>query len=122
MFCRGIRGAITVTENSAAAISAATHTLLLAIIEANHLNADTIASVIFTATPDLNAAYPAPTARTLPGWHDVPLACMQEMVVHNSLPRCLRVLILWNTELSAKDIQHVYLEGARNLRPDLTKK
>lgn len=118
MTCRGIRGAITVGENTADAILAATHTLLEQIVTANQLIVDDIASVIFTATPDLDAAYPAVAARNI-GWVHTPLLCMQEMAVHRSLPRCIRVLIHWNTDRTPDEIQHVYLGEARKLRPDL---
>jgi chorismate mutase len=74
--------------------------------------------VIFTATSDLDAAYPARAAREM-GWVHVPLLCMQEMAVVGSLPRCIRVLVLWNTDRPAGQVRHVYLRRARALRPDL---
>lgn len=115
--CRGIRGAITVSENSAEEILAATRELLQAIIEANQVNPEDISSIYFTTTPDLNAAYPALAARQL-GWADVALMCAHEMDVPGGLPRCLRILIHWNTTRGAKDIVHIYLKEARTLRPD----
>lgn len=115
--CRGIRGAITVSENSAEEILAATRELLQAIIEANQVNPEDISSIYFTTTPDLNAAYPALAARQL-GWADVALMCAHEMDVPGGLPRCLRILIHWNTTRDAKDIVHIYLKEARTLRPD----
>ncbi len=115
--CRGVRGAITVEANTADAILEAARELLEALIAANHIAPDDIASVLFTATPDLNAIYPAVAARQL-GWHDVALNCVQEMDVPGSLPRCLRVLILWNTPLLPHDIHHLYLREAHILRPD----
>ncbi len=120
MDCRGIRGAVSVETNTAAGIDAAVRRLLTQIVSVNDVDVDDIASVIFTATPDLDAAYPARTARAL-GWTHVPLLCMQEMVVADSLPRCVRVLIHWNTERSPRAIHHVYLGEARRLRPDLVK-
>ncbi|HOT91683.1 MAG TPA: chorismate mutase [Anaerolineae bacterium] len=119
MACRGIRGAITVTENTAAAIKAATRALLEHIVTANAVNIADIASVIFTATPDLNAAYPALAAREM-GWNHTPLLCMQEMAVLGSLPRCIRVLLHWNTDRAQTDIHHIYLGEAQALRPDIT--
>jgi chorismate mutase len=116
--CRGIRGATSVEDNDAEAIATATHELLACIVAANDLAVEDVASVIFTATPDLDAAYPALAAREM-GWSDVPLLCMQEMAVVGSLPRCIRVLLLWNTNRSADQVQHVYLHQARVLRPDL---
>lgn len=118
MTCRGIRGAITVTENTVDAILSATRTLLEAIIAANDLNAGDIASVTFTATADLDAVYPAVAARNI-GWVHTPLLCMQEMAVPGSLPKCIRVLIHWNTDRSPKAVRHVYLGEAQKLRPDL---
>jgi chorismate mutase len=116
--CRGIRGATSVEANDAEAIVAATRELLACIATANGLAMEDVASVIFTATPDLDTAYPALAAREM-GWSDVPLLCMQEMAVVGSLPRCIRVLLLWNTNRSADQVQHVYLNQARVLRPDL---
>ncbi len=121
MSCRGVRGAIGVDGNNAESILAATRELLEHIVAANGLHAGDLAGVVFTATPDLNAAYPARAARDM-GWVDVPLLCTQEMRVAGSLPRCIRVLLLWNTEKSAAQIRHVYLGRARVLRPDLSSK
>lgn len=118
MLCRGIRGAITVTENSASAILTATRQLLEQIISANDLRTEDVASAIFTVTPDLNAAFPAQAAVEM-GWVRVPLLNMQEVAVSGSLPRCIRVLIQWNTERTQDEIRHVYLRDARALRPDL---
>ena len=120
MTCRGIRGAISVEANTPQAIASATRELLERIVAANPLRMEEIASVIFTATPDLNAAYPACAAREM-GWVNIPLLCMQEMTVPGSLSRCIRVLVHWNTDLPASQIQHVYLGAAQTLRPDLMK-
>lgn len=118
MAIRGIRGATSVDSNDADTIIAATRELLERIVAANGLRAGDLASVIFTATPDLDAAYPARAAREM-GWVYVPLLCMQEMAVAGSLPRCVRVLALWNTDLPPERMRHVYLGQARTLRPDL---
>lgn len=118
MICRGIRGATGVDINDAVAIITATRELLERIVAANDLLVEDVISVIFTATPDLDAAYPARAAREM-GWMNTPLLCMQEMVVAGSLPRCIRVLVLWNTDLSPGQVRHVYLDRARALRPDL---
>jgi len=116
--CRGLRGATTVPENSAAAILEATRELLQAIVAANGIDEPEIASVIFTATPDVDAAYPAAAARRL-GWTRTALMCVQEMAVPGSLPRCIRVLIHWNTDRSLDELRHIYLREARSLRLDL---
>jgi chorismate mutase len=120
MTVRGIRGATSVDVNDAEPIIAATRELLERIVAANGLATEDVASVIFTATSDLDAAYPARAARDM-GWVHVPLLCMQEMAVVGSLPRCIRVLVLWNTDRPAGQIRHVYLRRARALRPDLVK-
>ena len=119
MVCRGVRGAITVEANTVEAIKAGARELLEHIVMANALDVADIASVIFTATPDLDAVYPAVAAREL-GWTSTPLLCMQEMVVQGSLPRCIRVMLHWNTDCAPADIRHIYLRDARVLRPDIT--
>lgn len=118
MPCRGIRGATTVAGTDAEAILAATRELLTRIVQANGVLVGDIASALFTVTPDLSAAFPAQAAREL-GWRDVALLDAQEIPVAGSLPRCVRVLIHWNTERLQSEITHVYLGGAAALRPDL---
>jgi prephenate dehydratase len=118
MPCRGIRGAITVSENNPEEILAATEELLRALCAANNLEAADIASAIFTLTPDLDAAFPAQAARRM-GWDHVPLLDSTEIGVPGSLPRCIRVLVNWNTELPSYAIRHVYLREAIGMRPDL---
>jgi len=118
MPCRGIRGATTVSANSAAEILEATRELLERIIAANDIQAADVASALFTVTPDLTAAFPARAARDL-GWHQAALLDALEIPVPDSLPRCVRVLIHWNTNKSQAEICHVYLRGAAALRPDL---
>jgi len=118
MTVRGIRGATSVDVNDAEPIIAATRELLERIVAANGLATEDVASVIFTATPDLDTAYPARAAREM-GWMTTPLLCEQEMVVKGGMPRCIRALILWNTDLPAEQVQHVYVGKARALRPDL---
>jgi chorismate mutase len=121
MSIRGIRGATTICEDNAEAMLAATRELLLAICEANPtLRPTDIASIFFTVTPDLHAAHPALAAREL-GWVEVPLMCAQEIPVPGSLACTIRALIHWNTELTQKDIRHVYLRDAVRLRPDLAR-
>ncbi len=87
-------------------------------IQANDINEDDVASVIFTTTPDLTAAYPAKAARDL-GWTQVALIGCQEMNVPNGIPRCIRVLIHWNTPKRNGELRHVFLRGAAALRPDI---
>jgi chorismate mutase len=118
MPCRGIRGATTVESDTADATSATTRELLTRIVEANDIAIKDIASAFFTVTPDLTATFPAQVAREL-GWQHVALLDAQEIPVPGSLPRCVRVLIHWNTEKLQAEIRHVYLRGAASLRPDL---
>ncbi len=115
--CRGVRGATTCDENSRQAILEATRELLEQLIAANDLRPEDLASAIFTTTPDLNAEYPAVAARAL-GWTDTALLCGHEMAVPGGLPRCIRVLIHWNTDRRPDEITHVYIRGAKGLRPD----
>lgn len=118
MAVRGIRGAIDVAANTSEAIGSATRRLLTAMCEANQIVQSDIISAFFTVTVDLNAAFPASAARAL-GWIDVPLLDAQEIEVPGSVPRVVRVLLHVETDLSRGDIQHVYLDGAIALRPDL---
>lgn len=118
--CRCIRGAISVTVNKEDAIINATRELLEKIVARNNLLKEDLAGVLFTATPDLDTAYPAIAARDM-GWADIPLLCAQEMVITNSLQRCIRVMLFWNTKLPPDEIKHIYLDEARTLRPDLVK-
>ena len=121
MMVRGIRGATTVESNSREEILDATKELLASIIEANEIEHDHVASIIFTTTVDLNAEFPAVAARE-EGWTDVALQCMHDMNVPGSLARCVRILMHVNTERSNADLQHIYLRGARRLRADLVER
>lgn len=117
MMVRGVRGATTVEANSVEAILEATRELLTAMIKANEIDAESVASAFFTTTPDLNAEFPAVAARDM-GWTHVALLCGHEMNKPGALPMCLRILLHVNTDRPAQDIRHVYLRGARVLRPD----
>lgn len=117
---RGIRGAITVEHNDAAEIKEATQELLHKILVDNDLKTEDIASAIFTVTPDLNAGFPAASAREI-GWDLVPLLCTTEIPVSNGLPYCIRVLLHANTERAQGEIRHVYLRRAAELRKDLVR-
>lgn len=114
---RGVRGATTVAANEAGAIVAGTEELLARLIAENGLRPEDIASAVFTVTDDLDAEFPAVAVRALAGWRDVPLLCAREIPVPGSLGRCVRILLLWNTDRPAKDVRHVFLRGARELRP-----
>ena len=117
VLCRGVRGATVANDNSPEAILAATRELLYTIVRLNGIRQDDVASIFFTTTTDLNACFPATAARQL-GWYDVALICGHEMEVPDSLRRCVRILLHWNTATPSADIQHVYLREAQSLRPD----
>ena len=118
MSVRAIRGAIQVDENSALAISAGTKELLAEIIKANALEVSQVISVILTATPDLNAAFPAAAAREV-GFESTPLLCAVEIDVPGALNRVIRAMVTVESDLSMKEISHIYLAGAKALRRDI---
>lgn len=115
MITKGIRGAITVENNSIDAIRVATLELLAEMIERNNISVENISHVIFTLTNDLNAAFPAKFARLELGWNEVAMMCFHELDVPGSLPMCLRVLIVLNCETDFVP-QFVYLKDASKLR------
>lgn len=115
---RALRGAIDVGENSRQAILDAATVLLRSLIDANDIVPQAVISAIFTATSDLNRAYPAEAARRL-GWIEAALICVQEMDVVNSMPMCLRVAVLWETDRPQSEMRHRYLGKTEALRPDL---
>jgi chorismate mutase len=117
VLCRGVRGATTARDNTPDAILEATRELLYIMLRANQIETEDVASVYFTTTIDLNATYPALAARQL-GWYDVALMCGHEMQVPGGLEKCIRVMLHWNTTRSSKEIIHVYLREAEQLRPD----
>lgn len=114
---RGVRGAISAEADTCEAIWAAVDTLMRAIIAANALEEDDIASILFSTTPDLTACYPATAVRHM-GWTQVAMLGFQEMGVPDAVPYCIRVLIHWNTETAMSSIKHIYLGKAVVLRPD----
>src|ERR1700693_203118 len=114
---RGVRGATTVAGNEAGLIVARTEELLARLVEENGIIPGDLASAVFTVTDDLDADFPAVAVRALEGWADVPLLCAREIPVPGSLGRCVRILLHWNTDRSPADVRHVFLRGARELRP-----
>ena len=119
MMMRGVRGATTVREDSPEAIEAAVHELLREVVGRNGLDPDDLAAVFFSVTDDLRSAFPAAGARSF-GWRQVPLLDVREAAAGDDLPRCVRTLLLWNTQRAPAEIRHVYLHGAARLRPDLS--
>jgi chorismate mutase len=120
MTVRGIRGAITVHENTEQQMLEATTELIQAMVTANDLQPADVGAVFITVTPDLNATFPARAVRYLSGWELVPLMCSQELDVPNGLPQCIRLMMIYNTSKPQAQVQHVYLREAVKLRPDLT--
>jgi monofunctional chorismate mutase len=118
MTVRGIRGATTSPSNTSEDMLARTKELLGEIHKRNGFQPEDLASILFTTTPDLNAAFPATAAREM-GWRDAAMLCTHEIDVSGSVPRCIRVLLLWNTDRAPTEIRHVYLHEAEALRPDL---
>jgi chorismate mutase len=115
---RAIRGATQAAANTVEAIGDATKELLLEMLSANHLSSNEVISVIFTVSPDLNAAFPAGSAREL-GFSDVPLLCSVEIDVPGALERTIRVMAHVETSLSKGEISHIYLGAAKSLRRDI---
>ncbi|MCU6708351.1 chorismate mutase [Paenibacillus sp. J5C_2022] len=122
MSVRGIRGAVTVDRNEAELIASATLAMMKELVEQNELSPADLCSVLITVTNDLDETFPAQSIRQLPGWELVPLMCALEVPVKGSLERCIRVMALVNTDKGQEDIKHVYLGGAKALRPDLSTK
>lgn len=115
---RGVRGAITIAEDTKEEVRQATQELLNTLLRENDIALEDIISAFFTATPDIVSEFPARAARMM-GWHQVPLMCSQEMEVAGALPRCIRVLLHVNSDKPLAEIKHVYLREAAKLRQDL---
>lgn len=113
-----IRGAITVNRNCKEDILDSTRLLLEEMLGRNNVSLDSITSVFFSTTKDLDDVYPAVAAREI-GLVSCGLMCFQEMEVKNSLKMCIRVMILLNSQEGQLNVEHVYLKGAKSLRPDL---
>jgi len=118
MMIRGVRGAITVETNTHEDILQATRELLETMVDRNTIDENHVASILFTTTPELTAAYPAKAAREF-GWTRTALMGFVEADVKDGLPMCIRVLIHWNTDKDMDEIKHVFLRDAVKLRPDL---
>ncbi|BFH13318.1 chorismate mutase [Paenibacillus melissococcoides] len=119
MHARGIRGATTVQRNDADEIRRETTVLLEHIVAENQIVPEDIVSIWITMTQDLNASFPAQAIRAMPGWEWVPLMCAVEVPVAGSLPLCIRLMVTVNTNKSQREMRHVYLNDASQLRPDL---
>ena len=115
MRVRGIRGATTAHENTKESILEATHDLLQKLVDANDIEVDEIASALFTTTEDLDAGFPAEAARRM-GWHYVALLGSREVPVPGAPGKCIRILLMVNTDKPPQDLHFVYTRGAANLR------
>jgi chorismate mutase len=113
-----LRGAITVEADTKAEVDAKTKRLVQEMLDRNNVDHDDLISIIFTATDDITAEFPAAAARSL-GLGDVPLLCARELGITHGKPLCIRVLMHLESDRSRSDMHHVYLEGARSLRDDL---
>ncbi|AJC48196.1 chorismate mutase [Allofrancisella guangzhouensis] len=118
---RSIRGATTITKDTRENVITATKELLEKMLEYNSVRHENIVNIIFTTTADISSEFPAVAAREL-GLVDVPLLDCQQMKVKDALSLCIRIMLTYNTTRKQKEIRHIYLHGAKFLRPDLTKK
>lgn len=116
---RGFRGATTVMKNEETEILTETEKLVRKMITTNDIKPEQISHVFFSVTKDLNTVFPAKVSRQIEGWKHVPVMCMKEIDVPNSLERCIRVMLVANTTLEQQDVEHIYLNNAVKLRPDL---
>ncbi len=119
MGVRGIRGAITVKEDTSTEILDATEQLVHEIISQNQILPEHVAAIFITVTTDLVSDFPAKAIRKIEGWELVPLMCSTEIPVLESLSNCIRVMMLVNTDLNPDEVNHVFLREAKKLRPDL---
>lgn len=121
MWVRGIRGATTVKHNEENEILQAAVELMNELIAKNEVHPEDICSVFVTTTQDLTATFPAKAIRQMPGWELVPLMCSLEIPVQPSLAKCIRFMVHVNTEKRQDQIQHIFLNEAQSLRPDIIK-
>ncbi len=119
---RGIRGATTVTQNEETMILDNTRLLFEEMIAENHIEPESVSHVFISVTADINACFPAKSIRDIDGWTHVPVMCMKEIDVPGSLEKCIRIMLVANTDKAQKDIQHIFHNEAIQLRPDLIKK
>ena len=116
---RGVRGATTVIKNSEHEIMLETESVVKSMVSANDIKPEDVSHIFFSVTSDLNAAFPAKAIRQLDKWTYVPVMCMQEIDVPNSLEKCIRVMMVTNTEKKQEEIEHIFHNEAVKLRPDL---
>ena len=117
---RAVRGATQLEADDRDQMLERVSEMVLDVMASNGLEVDDFISVIFTATSDLVAEFPAYAARQL-GFGDVPLICARELEIAGSMPRVVRMMAHVETDLPRADITHCYLHGAAALRSDLTR-
>ena len=118
MAVRAIRGATQLDVDERDHLLASTRELVTAVLDANHIDAESLVSIIFTLTTDLHSEFPALAAREL-GMGDVPLLCTVEIDVAGAMPRVVRLMAHAELDVPRAQVQHVYLRGAAALRRDL---
>ena len=118
---RGVRGATTVLADSNDLVLQETRRLVETMANSNDILPEDIASVIISTTPDITSAFPARAVRGIDGWAYVPVMCTHEMNVPGALEKCIRLLMHINTDKNQQQIEHIYLNNAVALRPDLLK-
>lgn len=121
MMTRGLRGATTVTKNDAAEIIQHTKQLIGEMIKTNDVQPENISHVFISVTNDLNDVFPAKALREFSGFIYVPVMCMQEIDVPNSLEKCIRIMMVLRTNKNQDELIHIYHNEAIKLRPDLLK-
>ncbi|HLQ73714.1 MAG TPA: chorismate mutase [Bacillota bacterium] len=119
---RGIRGATTVEHDNEDDILNETKKLIIEMIDKNNVQAENVSHAFISVTTDLTATFPAKSLRGLDGWAHVPVMCMQEIDVPNSLEKCIRIMMVVNTEEKQSEVNHVFQNEAVKLRPDLVQK
>jgi len=121
MMTRGLRGATTVTSNDAVEMIENTKHLIAEMVKKNEVKPENISHVFISVTNDLNAVFPAKALREFSGWTYVPVMCMQEIDVPNSLEKCIRIMMVLRTDKNQDELIHIYHNDAIKLRPDLLK-
>lgn len=122
MVTRGIRGATTIQHNTEEDILACTKAVLEEMISLNHVQPEHVSHVFISVTEEIDAVFPAKALREFAGWTFVPVMCMREVPVQNSLPKCIRIMMVVHTSLEQDEIDHVFQNEAIQLRPDLVEK
>ena len=92
--------------------------MISAIYDLNGLRDDDVISVMFTVTADLHCMFAPTAARSALGMESVPMIGAVEMDVPGALGHCVRVMMHVTAQEAVRP-HHVFLHGAKVLRPDL---